>query len=609
MNKNTLTTEPKTLHPEFKYFLKALSYFDDDELELLSTGNIPAPIALNRALNLKNATPGQISGVAKDLAHIHSLSVNRLTILETMGYISSEELVAQQKLLIDSMAILEEDNLWIPINFGLPLEKSLVRACDYRSIKKQLVKIANDERINTEAKRRRVGGKTDQPYCSDDTLTFRKTQEEISQKTLEGVYVSRVGSGQITTLADIAKGQEQRRFNQLFHISKNLQSVADDADFEGYFVTLTAPGNYHPNPALGKCSYDQARLRSGHEYIQDRWKLIRARLAKLKCSLSVDTFFGMRFVEAHKDGCAHWHLLFFTTPERFSIFQNLANEYFPARRQWDYEQVDRTRGEASSYLFKYVAKTVNSSKFEDARLLPDEEDESRLENDQASLKHVDRVTATLRAQRIRQFQCFGISNTLTKYRIINKIEESINEFVSDSVRQSLLACRMYNNGKKDKSDRNLIGFKNLITKFTDSFELIKEPYLNRFGEPSSRITGILFSCGFAYYLPEYEISRNLEDLLEEVQYWANDEELDQLERDTFITNTASDIDTSWDELFKEPETVTVIYSYPRPTASQLIDLIKHEQPKRFYVKYTDIQTKNEADPPLNTHEIIELLTT
>lgn len=609
MNKNTLTTEPKTLNPEFKYFLKALSYFDDDELELLSTGNIPAPIALNRALNLKNATPGQISGVAKDLAHIHSLSVNRLTILETMGYISSEELVAQQKLLIDSMAILEEDNLWIPINFGLPLEKSLVRACDYRSIKKQLVKIANDERINTEAKRRRVGGKTDQPYCSDDTLTFRKTQEEISQKTLEGVYVSRVGSGQITTLADIAKGQEQRRFNQLFHISKNLQSVADDADFEGYFVTLTAPGNYHPNPALGKCSYDQTRLRSGHEYIQDRWKLIRARLAKLKCSLSVDTFFGMRFVEAHKDGCAHWHLLFFTTPERFSIFQNLANEYFPARRQWDYEQVDRTRGEASSYLFKYVAKTVNSSKFEDARLLPDEEDESRLENDQASLKHVDRVTATLRAQRIRQFQCFGISNTLTKYRIINKIEESINEFVSDSVRQSLLACRMYNNGKKDKSDRNLIGFKNLITKFTDSFELIKEPYLNRFGEPSSRITGILFSCGFAYYLPEYEISRNLEDILEEVQYWANDEELDQLERDTFITNTAPDIDTSWDELFKEPETVTVIYSYPRPTASQLIERIKQQQPKRLLVNYIDIQTKNEADPPLSAHEIIELLTT
>jgi hypothetical protein len=605
MNKNTSTTRPKTLSSEFKHFLKALSYFDDNELELLSTGKIPAPIALNRVLHLKHATPQQISGIAKDLVHTHSLSVNRLTILETMGYLSAEELGAQQKLLIDSMAILEEDDQWIPINFGLSLEKSLLRACDYRSIKKQLIKIANDERINSEAKRRKIGGKTDQPYCSDETLKFRKTQEEISQKTLESVYVSRVGAGEVTTLADIAKGQEQRRFNQLFHISKNLQSVADDAGFEGYFVTFTAPGNYHPNPALGKCSYDQARLRSGHEYIQDRWKLIRARLAKLKCPLSIETFFGMRFVEAHKDGCAHWHLLFFTTPERFSIFENLANEYFPSRRQWDYEKVDRSRGEASSYLFKYVAKTVNSSKFDDARLLPDEEDESRLEKDQASLKHVDRVTATLRAQRIRQFQCFGIRNALTKYRVINKIEENINEFTSESVRQSLSACRMYNNGKQEKNNRNLIGFKNLITKFSDSFELIKEPYLNRFGEQSSRITGVLFNCGYAYYLPEYEISRNIEDLLGEVQYWASDEELDKLERETFMQHTEQNYDTAWDDFFK----VTVIYSYPRPTASQLIDLIKHQQPKRFFVKYTDIQIKTETRPPLSVHEIIELLTT
>jgi len=609
MNKNTLTTYPITLSPEFKHFLKALSYFDDNELELLSAGKIPPPVVLNRAVYLKHATPEQISGIAKDLAHIHSLSLRRLNVLEMMKYISTEELGAYQRQVIESMAILEESEKWIPISFGLPLEQSLARACDYRSIKKQLVKIANDERINTEANRRKVGGKTDQPYCSDQTLTFRKTQEAISLKTLEGVYVSRVGSGQIITLADIAKDQEQRRFNQLFHISKNLQSVADDAGFEGYFVTFTAPGNYHPNPALGKRSYDQERLRSGHEYIQDRWKRIRARLAKLKCPLSVDTFFGMRFVEAHKDGCAHWHLLFFTTPERFAQFQSLANEYFPARRQWDYEKVDRARGEASSYLFKYVAKTVNSSKFEDARLAPNEEDEKRLDNDQSSLKHIDRVTAALRAQRIRQFQCFGISNTLTKYRIINKIEENVDEFASDSVRQSLLACRMYNKGKKDKSDRNLIGFKNLITKFSDSFELIKEPYLNRFGEPLSRITGILFNCGFAYHLPEYEISRNLEDLLGDIQYWASDEELDKVERDTFITNTLSDLDTSWDELFKEPETVTVIYSDPRPTASQLIDLIKHQQPKRFFVKYTDIQTKTEARPPLSAHEIIELLTT
>jgi len=124
MNKNTSTTYQKTLTPEFKNFLKALSYFDDDKLELLSAGKIPPPVVLNRAVYLKHATPEQISGIAKDLAHIHSLSLRRLNVLDMMKYISTDELVAYQREVIESMAILEESEKWIPISLGLPTEQS-----------------------------------------------------------------------------------------------------------------------------------------------------------------------------------------------------------------------------------------------------------------------------------------------------------------------------------------------------------------------------------------------------------------------------------------------------------------------------------------------------
>jgi len=576
--------------------------------------------ALQQPLLLKFCSPDRISGIAKTLSRINSTIIAEIDLNVAKGVVTYAEGERTKIDFLRNLSVFEQLELKRYIDFGKNTEGSLKRACDYRSLKKQLIKLANEERINSEAVSRRVGGYTGVNYCSDQTLNFRERQREISQKTLEKIYVRKVGTDQVATLAQISSGQEQRRFNQLFHISKNLQSMADDLGFQGYFVTFTAPGNYHPNPSNGRCSYDQQRLRSAHEYIQDRWRLIRARLSKLKLSLSIESFFGMRFVEVHKDGCAHWHLLIFTTAERFAIFQGLADEFFPAFRQWDYKAVDRERGEATSYLFKYLAKAVDSSKFYDARLEKNAGDVERLENDQSSLAHTDRVNAALRSQRIRQYQCFGMSNSLTKYRVINKIEESLNDFESESVRNTLSACRMYNNGKADKESRNLIGFKNLLTRHSDSFELLREPYLNRFGEPVTRITGVLFKCGYVYYLPQYEISQDLDALigLEEMIYFSypcmsDDRELDQLERDTFFEELSSGCDPELDELFKELDTVTVIYSdpscHPRPTASQLIDRIKQQQPKRFFVKYTDIRTKNETGPPLSAYEIIELLTT
>ncbi|MGE8050004.1 replication endonuclease [Pseudomonas monteilii] len=571
---------------------------------------------LQQPLLLKFCSPDRISGIAKTLSRINSTIIAEIDLNVAIGVATYAEGERAKIDFLRNLSVFEQLESKRYIDFGKNTEGSLKRACDYRSLKKQLIKLANEERINSEAVSRRVGGCTGINYCSDQTLKFRERQREISQETLEKIFVRKVGTDQVTTLAQISSGQEKRRFNQLFHISKNLQSMADDLGFQGYFVTFTAPGNYHPNPSNGRCSYDQQRLRGAHEYIQERWRLIRARLSKLKLPLSIESFFGMRFVEVHKDGCAHWHLLIFTTPERFAIFQNLADEFFPASRQWDYKAVDRERGEATSYLFKYLAKAVDSSKFHDARLEKNAGDVERLENDQSSLAHTDRVNAALRSQRIRQYQCFGMSNSITKYRIINKIEESLNDFESESVRNTLSACRMYNNGKVDKESRNLIGFKNLLTRHSDSFELLREPYLNRFGEPVTRITGVLFKCGYVYYLPQYEMSQNLDALigLEEIIYSSypcitDDRELDQLERDTFLEELSSGCDPELDELFKELDAVTVIYSDPRPTASQLIDFIKHQQPKRFFVKYTDIQTKTEARPPLSAHEIIELLTT
>jgi len=602
----------------------AFSLFDEKERSMLFDGRVPPfkPARTSRKLN--RCTPEQISGIAKYLVEHHAKILKRLYLLEKIGYLSHDESNTHQACFIENLAIYDAYNKRIALDFGLPTEKSIRRACDYRSLKKQLIKIANDQRVNSEAISAQVGGATNQSYCSDQTLKFRKRQEELSQEALEKVYVRRSDSDQIITLAEIAKDQERRKFNHLFHIAKNLQVMADEAELTGHFVTLTAPGNYHPNPAKGKRSYDQSQLRNAHVYLQERWKLLRARLAKAGIPLSISTLFGMRFVEVHKDGCAHWHLLIFTTPDRFATFQQFADDLFPVHRQWDHVAIDRDKGEATSYLFKYLAKAVDSSKFDDARLTANALDDMRSEQDQASLASAERVTAALRAQRIRQYQCFGVGNAMTKYRLINKIEESVNSFDSACVRSTLTACRMYNDGKKDKTNRNLTGFKMLLTKFSDAVEVVKESSLNRFGESTSRTIGLRFRCGHVYLLPQYEISCTLEDLILESSpepVFTSDHELDSLERESFLEQIqpAND-DDFYDDLFKEQkDTVTVIYSDPRkaypperakslrPSASEPLKIVNELNPKRSQVKYIDKIPSSTAGPPLETPEIIILL--
>ncbi|MDF5959084.1 replication endonuclease [Pseudomonas aeruginosa] len=401
-------------------------------------------------LRLRYCSPSRISGIAKTLTKSNCKTINNLNLQASLGLIDENQLRIEKEKFLQDLWVCEDEGLHRHINFSMEAEMAIKRACDYRSIKRKLIKVANEERINEEAKKGQVGGKTMQPYCSDRTLEFRKRQEEASHKSLEKIYVKRKSSDHIITLAEIAKKQELRKFNHLFHVSKNIQAMADDLGFKGYFVTFTAPGNYHPNPTKGKRSYNQDSLRNAHTYLQDHWKLIRARLAKADVPLSISTLFGMRFVEVHKDGCAHWHLLIFTNRKNFSIFRELANEFFPAHRQWDYKKINRKKGSATSYLFKYVAKAVDSSKFEDARLEQNEQDDELFELDRASLAHAKRVTAALRAQGIRQYQCFGIGNAITKYRLINKIEECVSSFTSETMRNTLSACRMYNNGKKIK---------------------------------------------------------------------------------------------------------------------------------------------------------------
>lgn len=72
---------------------------------------------------------------------------------------------------------------------------------------------------------------------------------------------------------------------------------------------------------------------------------------------------GLRVVEPHADGCPHWHLLIFAMPKNIAIIEN---EFRHSKnKEWQSEAgckfvVGNGKAKASSYIFKYVLKTLSS---------------------------------------------------------------------------------------------------------------------------------------------------------------------------------------------------------------------------------------------------------
>src|SRR5690606_1259215 len=97
-----------------------------------------------------------------------------------------------------------------------------------------------------------------------------------------------------------------------YHIIKNLEHLADENSFKWLFITLTAPAEYHPNPAKGKRRYnDQLGIAASHEYIRTKWSQIQSVLSSRGIPACPESYFGVRTVEPHKDGSMHWHILLF----------------------------------------------------------------------------------------------------------------------------------------------------------------------------------------------------------------------------------------------------------------------------------------------------------
>lgn len=196
---------------------------------------------------------------------------------------------------------------------------------------------------------------------------------------------------------------ENRRIEMMVR-SRGFEEIAEVQGYTAAFVTWTLASKYHRNSK----NWNGANPKEGHRNLMKQWSRARAILAKQ----GVD-YFGFRVAEPHKDGTAHAHYFLFCKEEEkeliVSTLRDIAIEedkdelYFKTvngklkkrnkpvlRARFDCKFCDPSKGGATAYIAKYIAKNLNGSHMSEA-----------------DKKAAQSVRAWASLWRIRQFQQFG----------------------------------------------------------------------------------------------------------------------------------------------------------------------------------------------------------
>ncbi|QPB43052.1 replication endonuclease [Rodentibacter haemolyticus] len=199
------------------------------------------------------------------------------------------------------------------------------------------------------------------------------------------------------------------RRNEMMVRLRGMEEWAEENNNEAIFLTLTAPSSFHASNSKSGSNnkkWSGANPQETQRYLNKVWQQFRALLAKRNIKMC-----GMRVAEPHKDATPHWHALSYVPAEHkaevIRLFKMKAleldgNEKGAAEHRCKVEECDKTKGSATAYIAKYIAKNIDG--FALAGEMSDEDPTLSLHDNAL------RVRAWASRWGIRQFQFYGGSS-------------------------------------------------------------------------------------------------------------------------------------------------------------------------------------------------------
>ena len=208
-------------------------------------------------------------------------------------------------------------------------------------------------------------------YASGESVHRRIQQNKRNTSILEATYAINE-QGQEFTLAELAAtstaNKAIRRAELMTRIS-GFELIAKDLGHVGSFMTVTCPSRMHRwrtfnnGKVIENPKYDGTNPLQAQQYLSATWARIRASLARKKINL-----YGFRVAEPQHDGTPHWHFLIFHDQKHTQQIEQTVwkyalkdspNEKGAHNHRVDFKAIDPTKGTASGYIAKYIAKNID----------------------------------------------------------------------------------------------------------------------------------------------------------------------------------------------------------------------------------------------------------
>lgn len=295
-----------------------------------------------------------------------------------------------------------------------PSQKSMETALNKAVCKKHWVRTFNKIQAQLLEHLRIACGEvnTKTPYVSNDHFSFYCGKQAEALRFLKNsILVNVENEEEQIELLDMWFRSNSNPIKRRYEMMTRLRGVEEWAEENGYqalFLTLTAPSSFHAQHSKGgrNKKWQGSSPKQTHNYLNKVWQEFRALLAKRKIDHK-----GMRVAEPHQDGTPHWHLLSYAPREHVEEFIELfkrkaleldGDEKGAAEHRCKVELCDKTKGSATAYIAKYIAKNIDG--FDEDDLTSDEAPEIDFKD------NAKRVKAWASLWGIRQFQFYGVGS-------------------------------------------------------------------------------------------------------------------------------------------------------------------------------------------------------
>jgi hypothetical protein len=144
-----------------------------------------------------------------------------------------------------------------------------------------------------------VGAQSGNKHCSLAAKERRGQQLQSQDEYLKTQVAINSKTGKFFRLASTGE-KRKTRLAEMFTITKGIEKLIASNNLHWSACVVTAPANMHPNPLIGKNSWDGTLPHEVTNWLSNGWKQIRARLAKFGITLS-----GGWFRESNQDSTPH----------------------------------------------------------------------------------------------------------------------------------------------------------------------------------------------------------------------------------------------------------------------------------------------------------------